>query len=280
VHLEANLAKSGIRRRLNMETSLEAPPSEVGLVVSDNFFEQGREFAGHLAGLGGLKPGDRVLDMGCGAGRMAIPLLDFLDGGSYEGFDVNRGAIRWCQANITSRNPEFRFQAIALHSDWFNPSGRKPANEFTFPYPDATFDFVFAASLFTHLLESETKRYLAETRRVLKLGGRFFCTFFLFPKEGPFPSPDWDAPPLWPTPGDFGEELDGCRVIDPDYPTKGVAYREDQLDLEAGNAGLAIESTHYGYWSGRPGGKTFQDVLIGHRPTQSCSGRSGVTPRA
>ena len=52
----------------------------------------------------------------------------------------------------------------------------------------------------------------------------------------------------------------------PTTPTKAVAYREEWLDLEAVEAGLAIESTYCGYWSGRPGGETFQDVLVGHRP--------------
>ena len=170
------------------------------------------------------------------------------------------------RANITSRNPDFRFQAIALHSDWFNPTGKKPASEFTFPYDDAEFDFVFAASLFTHLLEPGTRRYLAEIRRVLKPNGRWLCTFFLFPRESPFPSPDWDAPPFWPGPDDFSEERNGCRVEDPDHPTKAVAYREDWLDREADEAGLTIESTYYGYWSGRPGGETYQDIVVGHWP--------------
>ena len=54
LQLEANLAKLGIRRRLNVETPLETPPSGVGPTGSgdDQFFEQGREFAGHLGRLG------------------------------------------------------------------------------------------------------------------------------------------------------------------------------------------------------------------------------------
>ena len=256
-----------MRRCLGQETPLKTPPLGVGAAVSadDSFFEHGREFADLLQILGGLRAEDRVLDIGCGAGRMAVPLLEYLDRGSYEGFDVNRGAIRWCRANITIRNPDFRFQAVSLHSDWFNPSGEESASEFTFPYADAEFDFIFAASLFTHLLAPETKRYLAEIKRVLKPEGRWLCTFFLFPQESPFPSSDWDAPPYWPGPGDFRHERNGCRVVDPNHPDKAVAYQEDWLRLEAANAGLAVETIHAGYWSGRPGGATHQDVVVGLR---------------
>src|SRR5437588_3417230 len=55
---------------------------------------------------GGLQPHHRVLEVGCGIGRMATALLDCLDDrGSYEGFDVVPESVHWCQANVTPRRP-------------------------------------------------------------------------------------------------------------------------------------------------------------------------------
>ena len=66
------------------------------------FNEIGEEFFRHFIELGGLKPDERVLDLGCGIGGMAVPFTLYLsDLGSYEGFDVFPNRISWCQENIT-----------------------------------------------------------------------------------------------------------------------------------------------------------------------------------
>jgi len=62
--------------------------------------------------------------------------------------------------------------------------GGIPATEFTFPYEDDSFDLVFGLSLFTHLLPADLERYLHETRRVLRPGGRSLYTFFLLRPKG------------------------------------------------------------------------------------------------
>jgi ubiquinone/menaquinone biosynthesis C-methylase UbiE len=52
--------------------------------------------------LSGLKPHERVLDLGCGIGRMAVSHPRYLgDRGSYEGLEVFLKGIAWCQENIT-----------------------------------------------------------------------------------------------------------------------------------------------------------------------------------
>ena len=53
---------------------LMPPESEMFPGNASNFEKAGQEFLGHFKELGGLKPDDRVLDVGCGIGRMAIYL--------------------------------------------------------------------------------------------------------------------------------------------------------------------------------------------------------------
>src|SRR4051794_40645769 len=102
-------------------------------VGEGDFVATGDEFLGHLRELAGLTPRSRVLDVGCGIGRVARPLAGFLDGGSYTGFDVNAPAIGWCQA----RYPEhFRFQLADLYNARYHPTGMARASEYRFPYDD------------------------------------------------------------------------------------------------------------------------------------------------
>ena len=59
----------------------------------------------------GLKPSDKVLDVGCGNGKLGIVLTKYLTAeGSYDGFDIVATAINWCSENITPKCPNFRFR--------------------------------------------------------------------------------------------------------------------------------------------------------------------------
>src|SRR3954470_20703716 len=63
------------------------PPPELRFVGDGDFRAIGAEFLGLFARLGGLRPGDAVIDIGCGIGRMALPLTQYLDPASarYDG---------------------------------------------------------------------------------------------------------------------------------------------------------------------------------------------------
>ena len=83
----------------------------------------------------GLKPDERVLDAGCGIGRIAVPLTEYLDeSGGYEGFDIAPEGIAWCRENITPRYPNFRFQVADIYNKSYNPEGSQKADEYEFPY--------------------------------------------------------------------------------------------------------------------------------------------------
>ena len=73
----------------------------------------GKEFFRFFLDIGKLKPGEKVLDVGCGLGRMAMPLTGYLkDGGSYEGFDIVAEGINWCKENISNKYPAFSLPSI------------------------------------------------------------------------------------------------------------------------------------------------------------------------
>ena len=90
-----------------------------------------------------LTPGEKVLDIGCGIGRMAFPLLEYLDDrGGYEGFDTFPVGIKWCLENISPEFPNFGFQLVDIFNSTYNPGSRVKASEFLFPFERGSFDFV------------------------------------------------------------------------------------------------------------------------------------------
>ncbi len=132
--------------------------------------------------MAGIRSDDDVLDIGCGVGRTARYLCDLVGSeGSYEGFDIAEAGIRWCQKNITPAFPHFRFQWTPVFHPHINPDpSLPPATALEFPYPDQSFDFAFAHSVFTHLLPDVTQHYFEEVARVLRPGGILYGTWFLF----------------------------------------------------------------------------------------------------
>jgi cyclopropane fatty-acyl-phospholipid synthase-like methyltransferase len=71
----------------------------------------------------GLKPTDRILDIGSGVGRKTLPLFEYITTGSYEGIDPIAKQVKWCSQRITSRYPNFRIQQIDVWSKHYNPAG-------------------------------------------------------------------------------------------------------------------------------------------------------------
>lgn len=127
-----------------------------------------------------LQPDDAVLDIGSGVGRTAIALTNYInDQGSYDGFDVVKKGVQWCNNRIHKDYKNFNFKYVSLYNDLYNHEGTT-ATQFIFPYKDASFDKIFSFSVFTHMMVDEISHYLSEIERVLKPGGMCLCTFFWY----------------------------------------------------------------------------------------------------
>ena len=142
------------------------------------FRRVGEFYLGQLAE-SGLKAKSRVIEIGCGCGRIAGPLARFLGPqASYLGVDVRSDLIDFCREKITPADPRFRFQRVDLKHPFYNPSGRLDAAQWRFSKL-GRFDFVILVSVFTHLDMEDASHYLREIRRTLAPGGRAFVTAFL-----------------------------------------------------------------------------------------------------
>jgi len=130
-----------------------------------------------------MKPSNAVLDVGCGTGLMAVALTSYLRDGSYEGFDTIPAGILWCQNNISTKFPNFRFQVADIYNESYNPRGKIQSIDYRFPYENSSFDVIILRSIFTHLRPKEVEHYLSEIARVMKNGGRCFITYHILNME-------------------------------------------------------------------------------------------------
>ncbi len=247
-----------LRLWLTGKSDRTIPPLRLQIVGFGDFRKVGDDLLRLLIEVGGLRPADRVLDIGCGVGRVALPLTGYLQPSArYDGFDVMKHAIRWCQRHITPEHPNFRFHHVHVLNTEYSARG-VAASEFRFPFADASFDFAFATSVFTHLVEGETKRYLAESARVLAPGGRLLATFFLLNEFS-----------LANLPGrsnfNFPFQRGSMRLLDADNPGVGVASPEDVVMESLRAAGFEVRNIEYGQWSGRANTVSFQDVIVCRR---------------
>lgn len=127
----------------------------------------------------------RVLDIGCGCAKLARFLAVDPRVQRYTGFDPIRDCIDWCSRFIApATDGRFEFVHIDLYSGEYNPRGTVRAAELSFPAADGSIDVAVAASLFTHLLEADACRYLAEAARVLAPQGVLILSLHTEPAAG------------------------------------------------------------------------------------------------
>ncbi|HEY6780652.1 MAG TPA: class I SAM-dependent methyltransferase [Thermoleophilaceae bacterium] len=101
-----------------------------------------------------LRAGQSALDFGCSSGRVVRVLAAALPELDWHGCDPIPDAIDWARANL----PGIAFE----NSPEYPP----------LPYADASFDAVFAISIWSHFAEGAALDWLAEMRRIVKPGGR------------------------------------------------------------------------------------------------------------
>ena len=272
----ARVLPRGLRQRLRLRRRMEVvrdfaldgidallgngkelvPPRRLNFVGHGDFIAIGDEFFRYFVELGGFAPGGKILEIGCGVGRMARPLTKYLTTGTYDGIDIVPKGISWCRKNISARFPNFKFHLADIHNLAYNPGGRLQALQYKFPFPKNTFDSVALTSVFSHMLTAEMEHYLRETARCLQPNGTALITFFLLNQE----SKDFIDRGL--SALTFRFSRDGCKVNDDLVPEYAVAYEEETILRLCTQLALTVESLHYGLWCGRPQYLSYQDMLV------------------
>jgi SAM-dependent methyltransferase len=237
------------------------PPRRKIFVGEGDFKKIGQEFLRYFVEFGQLKPDERVLDVGCGIGRMAVPLTGYLSSrGEYQGIDIVQEGISWCQRHISPKFSNFYFQLSDVYNGNYNPAGRYRAQDYKFPFVNEYFDFVFLTSVFTHMLPGDLENYLSEISRVLRPEGRCLATFFLLNAESRSFISSGSSTLA------FKYEIEEGLTIDRDNPESALAYEEVFIRRLYEKYGLQILAPiHPGSWCGRKGFVSYQDLVFARR---------------
>lgn len=205
-----------------------------------------------------LQPDDSVLDIGSGIGRTAISMCEYLSiDGLYEGFDVVKSGVDWCNNKIGKDYSNFNFTYIPLFNDLYNNSHLKAEN-FKFPYEEIFFDKIYSFSVFTHMQIYEIQNYLKEICKVLKCDGLAFSTFFLYDNDSELYISNKKG-------FCFPILKDGYRLMNRQVKSGNIAIHKDKLAEMMASENLIIEKIIDGFWKGKNGAKEYQDIVVFRR---------------
>lgn len=227
-------------------------------IGSGDFLAQGKHHLELLNKYADLNENHSVLDIGCGIGRAAVALTQYLsEEGKYEGFDVVEKGILWCKKHITRDFPNFNFQYIPLNNDLYHFTDKK-AEEFVFPYANNSFDTIFLFSVFTHMQPLEVQNYFNEIQRVLKPGGKCLATFFLYDEQIEKGISNTENKI------NFPYERGNYKLMNEKVPSANIAFKETYINEMIEVSHLKLKNKIYGTWANRANNDLFdfQDILV------------------
>lgn len=222
------------------------------------FFKRAGELSLELFKEAGLKPTDRVLDIGSGLGRQILLLTDYLTTGSFEGLEPIDEQVQWTQ-RITARFPNFHFRKIDVWSKVYNPAGHVKPADYVLPFPDNEFDFITMNSVFTHMFIGDIRHYVDEIARVLRPGGRGTISYFLLNEESEAAIASGKADQHL-----TYEIEEGSRIDNPHRMETSIGIPEQAAVEMYNRHGIDVRIEH-GSWTGRSS-RLYQDLIFLSRP--------------
>ncbi len=210
----------------------------------------------------GLARGDRVLDVGCGCGRVAAALTQHIGAeGWYRGVDIVAGLVDFANRHIAARFGNFSFFTLERENpayDHWRHEGHSPVvSSLGQVCPAGEADLCIATSLFTHLDSAMARQMLHDVAAALHSNGRCLVTLFLIDAGTRALIAAGRA--AFQFEHHYGE---GTFVQDPSGPLGAIAYTYEHFINLLTEQGLYVERLLHGSWSGRPNFVSGQDVLI------------------
>jgi ubiquinone/menaquinone biosynthesis C-methylase UbiE len=133
-------------------------------IVWITLFGRARRLRERLLQLSRLKAGERVLDVGCGTGTLALMAERFVGAtGAVYGIDASPEMIARARVKAEGARTDIRFEVAAAQA---------------LPLPDASLDVVLSTLMLHHLGRNARRQLSSEMRRVLKPGGRALLVDF------------------------------------------------------------------------------------------------------
>lgn len=121
-----------------------------------------------LLRLTGPLDGRRVLEIGCGLGRLTLPLAAMFPSAHVFGVDVS-----WRMLEQARRDRDVGYVLNLHYAEGDGRSIPRQWNGYTMP----TFDVAYCVLVLQHIPADAVRAYLADVARFLEPGGRFVCQY-------------------------------------------------------------------------------------------------------
>lgn len=236
--------------------------TKVGPFIDEEwYFSLGKEQAEKVIRELTIKANDKILDLGCGCGRIAIHFLDYLnDKGEYIGIDNNKKLLSYCENNIAILKDNFKFKYIDVYNGAYSKEGSISPKEVVFPLEDESVDVVIMHSVFTHMFIGDINAYLKEVHRVLKKGGKLVASLNL--------SNEFTQNQIKMDNSNLNIKYkvdDNSFTLDKKIPESGFAHNEEKIKELYWKIGFFIKKIEYGVWASKELTGEFHDYIFSQK---------------
>jgi len=161
------------------------------MVGDPTFWKMKQDFQINFLKGQGLKPNQKLMDIGCGTLRGGIPLINYLEEGNYYGVEVREKVLNEGRKELQEEKLEDK-KPVLIHFNDFNELNL-----------EEEFDVMFAFSVLIHLSDDICEKCFQFVGRHLADSGSFFANVNTVPrKEG-----NWQGFPVVSRPLDFYKTL-------------------------------------------------------------------------
>jgi SAM-dependent methyltransferase len=218
-----------------------------------------------------INSNSRLLDFGCGVGRVLLSLLKHKpEIGSVAGFDIMPQVINFCETHIASAFPQVMFELIAGSNDHYDQfiaaGGARPAKSTALLRTEyaSMFTGAYAFSVFTHVEMADFRSLLKLLAILLEPGGELLFTAFLLT---PYSRRAIDErTSVFPF-DEMAFEAEGEIFIGNASDRLGfIAFDLGLVERMVFDAGLVITQLEHGGWAGAGFSGSLQDVIVCRRP--------------
>ena len=150
---------------------MKPEPKGISLNLLSGFYDyltftQKSKFRKNQIKLINIRKGEKVLEVGCGTGALAIlAKVAVGESGEVDGIDIAPKMIATAQQKARKSNLKINFRIASINE---------------LPYPDNSFDLVISSLMFHHLPVKVKKEGLEEIHRVPKKGRKVISLRFWF----------------------------------------------------------------------------------------------------